>query len=60
VVLIPWIVIRFTSSRHIEVAKHWRLVWGGFALPGAGFRPDGLPDRHPAPRAGAITAAADP
>jgi hypothetical protein len=30
VVLIPWIVILFTSSRQIEVAKHWRLVWGGF------------------------------
>jgi len=30
VVLIPWIVLLFTSSHQLIVAKHQRLVWGGF------------------------------
>jgi hypothetical protein len=31
VVLIPWIVLLFAdTSEQFGVAKHWRLVWGGF------------------------------
>ena len=30
VVLIPWIVVLFTSTQPTVVAKHSRLVWGGF------------------------------
>jgi hypothetical protein len=30
VVLIPWIVLLFTAQHQLIVAKHQRLVWGGF------------------------------
>jgi hypothetical protein len=30
IVLVPWIVILFGSLHETAIAKHWRLVWGGF------------------------------
>jgi len=30
VVLIPWIVVLFTTTHQEVVTRHWRLVWGGF------------------------------
>jgi hypothetical protein len=30
VVLVPWIVILFGSLHEVALARHWRLVWGGF------------------------------
>jgi hypothetical protein len=30
IVLVPWIIILFGSLHETAIAKHWRLVWGGF------------------------------
>jgi hypothetical protein len=59
VVLIPWIVLLFTSSRQLPVvAKHSKLVWGGFdCFLVIGFATTAYRIATRSPR-GAITAAA--